>query len=1168
MKLRTAWLSISAILVCTLIFGGCAGNGTGSGPALTVKDLGTGSGKVTDNLSEANCADASGVVTGTCTPRYASGTMVTLTAAVTAPSTFAGWGGACASSGTATTCTVTVSSSQTVTADFVPPPAMQNVTFPVGTNPPAQQATFNCPSNTNPCTDPNAHSLQLQIPQVGTGFTVTVMAVEVPPGQGVGLCKAGNTVSNDFDCRFATFFNYGTDGQGDITVPLCYPYANGNCVHYEVFSGTPGTEPDPTLYSGGVNWQIAWNDDTYVPPAPYTGNQPRLYDDPDYAPTPTSAVGSLCTQPMTINGVNQSYSCQFEFDITTSFNASQPVDSVIGGRTKQLNDVVVGFPPTITGTGQLSASTTPDSTTVHPGSPIGFTINVSNAGPGMDNGVTLSDPLPSGAGVTWSISPAYSGPGTCSITGTTGSQVLSCAFGNLAAGANATLHVGSATAPAGTYTNAATITVNNQQYLTLTTITVSASAESIAFTPALPVSAVTGSAVSVNATVSNDPGNGGVNWTVTCGSTGACGSFTAAHTASGVSTTYNAPANVPTGNTVTITATAVDAPSPQVSAAVTITPPGIQVTFAPTPPPNLVVSGMANLTANVANDGMNEGVDWTVTCGSVGACGSLSLPHTASGAQTVYTAPPSMPTGQTVTITAKSTANPAQLAQATIWITNIGAGNCLGAPTGNESMLSGQYAFSGQGFSGTGTGLPQAYVGSFAADGHGNISNLGGGVGGEVDMNDGSNSPSYSHITINSAGSSYTVGLDPTGSGNLACLVLSTSTGQATFQLALNAVYPTIASKGRIIEFDDTTGTGFRSSGILRLQDTTAFSTGDTTHLNSNYAFGLDGEDSAGGHSAVAGSLALNPSTGAISNLGFDTDDAGTLQPPTAPAGTGNITSVSPTTGRAVVQTTTGSNTTNDVIYIVNASEFFVIQTDPFTGGSNGNNSILSGRLLATASSFSQSSLSGNYIIHVTGISGGIADVNIGLLTLSGGTVNGTLYEYAAGSPQPPDTTSGSYLVSSPSGRVPFSNTGAGHNPPIFYLVAPAIDGISAFIVGTDSTAMFGVAEASSGTFTTSGLAGNYFFGTEDPGDNTVTDQDGVVTIASSGSCNGTQNKSGQSGLSTGPISGCTFTITNSNGTGIGGSGSIAITNGTKLFFIDEGDNQTNPARIMVLERQ
>ncbi len=99
-------------------------------------------------------------------------------------------------------------------------------------------------------------------------------------------------------------------------------YANGNCVHYAVYSGTPGTEPDPSLYSGGVSWTITWNNGTYTPPSPWAGSTPHLYDDPDYAPTPTSAVGTVCTQPMTVNGVQQSYSCQFEFDITTFFDNS------------------------------------------------------------------------------------------------------------------------------------------------------------------------------------------------------------------------------------------------------------------------------------------------------------------------------------------------------------------------------------------------------------------------------------------------------------------------------------------------------------------------------------------------------------------------------------------------------------------------------------------------------------------------------------------------------------------------------------------------------------------------------------------------------------------------------------------------------------------------------
>jgi hypothetical protein len=233
--------------------------------------------------------------------------------------------------------------------------------------------------------------------------------------------------------------------------------------------------------------------------------------------------------------------------------------------------------------------------------------------------------------------------------------------------------------------------------------------------------------------------------------------------------------------------------------------------------------------------------------------------------------------------------------------------------------------------------------------------------------------------------------------------------------------------------------------------------------------------------------------------------------------------------------------------------------------------------VLATGatSSFSQWSVSGNYVIHVSGFDLGshVASVSLGLLNLTGGGVNGTLYQYE-GVPNGEQTstiTGGGYVVAAASGRAVLSGTG--NNPPVLYLVTPAVDGISAIIVGTDNTAIFGFGEASAGSgFTTAGLAGHYFFGTEDPSDNTVTDEDGVAAIASSGSCTGTQNSSGSSGLSTGLITSggsCTFTITNANGTGNAGTNTIAITNGTKIFFFDEGSTVGgSPAKIDVLEQQ
>jgi uncharacterized repeat protein (TIGR01451 family) len=444
---------------------------------LTITELGTGTGSVTDNTGQIDCTEANGVVSGTCTGTYASGTQVTLAESVTAPSTFGGWSNACASSGTGTTCGLTLTTSATVAANFLPPPASVNFNFTAGTNV-AQQGIFDCPSNPNPtpgnpCTDPNAHTLQLQLPQVNTPFTVTLVATEVPPSN--GLCLKGDTVANDFNCRFVTFFNYGTDANGNTIVPLCYPYANGNCVHYQVYSGTPGNEPDPSFYTGPVGWNITWNNGSFAPSAPYTGSTPRFYDDPDYAPTPTSAVGSVCGQPMTINGVPQSYSCQFEFDITTFFTTTGSVDPGIGGHTKQLNDVVVAFPPTSIG-GQLASTSTSSSTT--PGSAISFTINVTNSGPGTESSVTLNDPLPDVSSSNWTFSPAYSGPGTCSITGSAGAQTLACSFGDLPAGTNFNIGITNPVAGAGSYTNTATISSANQQVLSISSATIQAFATS------------------------------------------------------------------------------------------------------------------------------------------------------------------------------------------------------------------------------------------------------------------------------------------------------------------------------------------------------------------------------------------------------------------------------------------------------------------------------------------------------------------------------------------------------------------------------------------------------------------------------------------------------------------------------------------------------------------
>ena len=76
------------------------------------------------------------------------------------------------------------------------------------------------------------------------------------------------------------------------------------------------------------------------------------------------------------------------------------------------------------------------------------------------------------AGVNWTISPAYSGPGTCAINGAVGSQVLACSFGNLAPSTNLSIHIQSATSAVGTAISSSAVAFNTQQVLSIGSVVV------------------------------------------------------------------------------------------------------------------------------------------------------------------------------------------------------------------------------------------------------------------------------------------------------------------------------------------------------------------------------------------------------------------------------------------------------------------------------------------------------------------------------------------------------------------------------------------------------------------------------------------------------------------------------------------------------------------------
>jgi hypothetical protein len=634
-----------------------------------------------------------------------------------------------------------------------------------------------------------------------------------------------------------------------------------------------------------------------------------------------------------------------------------------------------------------------------------------------------------------------------------------------------------------------------------------------------------------------------------------------------------------------------------------ITASGITVTI--TDKVNAVVAGTVvqsiRVTANTQNDLTNSGVSWSLTSSGVAcspACGAIQSGATTSLA--VYQ-PPASPSAAPVSITATSVHDRSKSDVDTFAI--IGAGtavsSCASAsvPTGRESLLNGRYAFFAQGTS--------VMAASFAADGAGNIQDLGGGVGGEMDSNDGNNAEHFVVIpTATNAGSFYRVGTDATGAGPVGCLSLYTSSGATTiFRFALGQVNSSgVATEGRITEFDDQFAAGAtegtRASGPLRLQDATAFASGDTIHLQKNYAFGVGG--SGGPHAVVVGAFVLDPATGVITDSDFDSDDLNAALAQSDVQGTGSIGSVSTKTGRAIFTLTPkspakwpgGLQQTQAALYVVNSSEFFLVTADPASIGINAGPPVFlyAGRAIISGTGFTFASLAGNFILHETGAavpgacsSAQCADVSLGLLNFASGnsSVAGTIFEYNTKNGGSTTTLAGSatYAVSAKFGRVSLSLTGSGlTHPPVFYLAQPtaSTESIDAFVGGTDPAAIAasGLLEPGASTnITTATLKGNYFFGDgDDPADLTISNRVGVLTIANTGSVAGTQFTSGPAGLSlatSAPISSVTIDNAKGPGTGNVGANTVAITNGSapiKLFFIDETSG--TPASITVVEPQ
>ena len=399
-------------------------------------------------------------------------------------------------------------------------------------------------------------------------------------------------------------------------------------------------------------------------------------------------------------------------------------------------------------------------------------------------------------------------------------------------------------------------------------------------------------------------------------------------------------------------------------------------------------------------------------------------------------------------------------------------------PSGNESALKGQYAFSLSGYTADGFA---AVVGSFTADGKGNI------TAGKVDANGAQiqgNGFGVQSTAITAAGSSYTMGADNRGCATIVTPFYTFTTRFAIPPSAAGSAAGTIQEIDSVPEY-------FIGSGQIFQQKVTGTVTPGVWVYSQRGVY-------SGARLTVAGTKTV-ASGGTITAGEYDGNWGGFKS-----GLTGTYTTPDATTGRYTVTTTlSGISITRAAYQISGTQEIEVTITGQGT-------EILIGYVQLQSGSLT---LSGK--LAWFGTAAGIAQ--FATMTVSGSSFTGKIYEdnngsWAATNPASPTCSftidaSGRVVTSGASCGTSYSN-GTWSYPPIFYLTGPN----TGFLFGTEpssayASAVLGQLAPQTATAVT---AGNYYFGTYEAqvwtgqGWDTAT---GVATAASDGSITGTEDK-------------------------------------------------------------
>jgi Putative Ig domain len=358
----------------------------------------------------------------------------------------------------------------------------------------------------------------------------------------------------------------------------------------------------------------------------------------------------------------------------------------------------------------------------------------------------------------------------------------------------------------------------------------------------------------------------------------------------------------------------------------------------------------------------------------------------------------------------------------------------------------------------------------------------------------------YDEIVLNQAPVTDQIiagGSSSIGSNGLGQVELTLQSGSITFAIAVPASAATAGNDTdmRIIEFDDTTGTGMRGSGVLKVSNFN----GALSAIKGGYAFGFSGFDTHSQPTAVAGSFQAD-GAGNITSGKVDMNDNGTVSNFSPVTGSYTVDPV----GRGVITLKLAAGNTVTYSFSQVSPTELLAASDDITSATI---PLVSGSALQQSGTFSDASLTGVNVLELRGSALQnavfIPDIRLGLLTSDGkGKINATFDEYV-GSLLAPQTFSTTYIVDAASGRVAVAATGT----PVIYLVSNA----KAFVLGTDLSASSGQLEAQSGSpFTNASLKGNYLGGTLPwPELNVVS----LVAADGVGNVNVTSDSSGSKGL-------------------------------------------------------